>query len=130
MHDLYDLYVLPRVPSEISIKHVPLLLCCCHGIISPHTVAAQFALCNVGSACREDFRNANGSEDKMWPELDAQARKSRIHSERNRLSLNEYQPPVVPKYTEVSHHSESRSINIDSVWWLLLFICFYAVVYG
>lgn len=69
--------------------------------MSCHVLPLQFSWCNVGSACREDFRKANGSEYEIWPELNPKERKTRIRSEKNRLKLNEYQPMLVPKYTEV-----------------------------
>lgn len=62
----------------------------------------QLLVCNVGSACLEDLREANGSKVDMWPEIGPTMRINRIGSEKNRLKLNKYQPAVVPKYTEVT----------------------------
>ncbi|CAM9423224.1 unnamed protein product, partial [Laminaria digitata] len=77
----------------------------------------QFALCNVGSACREDFREANGSEGDMWPEETMTVRAGRIRTEKNRLKLNQYQPPLVPRYTEVGYKKEK--LNPDTYAYLM-----------
>lgn len=62
----------------------------------------QWAVCNVGSSCREEYIRANGTSDKMWVEGPEGVAESRLGMERNRLKLNEYQVAIVPKYTEVS----------------------------
>lgn len=58
-------------------------------------------MCNVGSSCREEYNRANGSESNMWPDEDTSMARKRLHSERSRVKLNEYQPAIVPKFTEV-----------------------------
>ena len=62
----------------------------------------QFAVCNVGSSCREEYARANGSDAEMWVDEGGSIARMRLNSERNRVRLNEYQPAVVPKFTEVS----------------------------
>lgn len=58
-------------------------------------------MCNVGSSCREEYVHANGSESKLWLDEETGMARKRLNSERSRVKLNEYQPAIVPKFTEV-----------------------------
>eukprot|EP00904_Undaria_pinnatifida_P011948 jgi/Undpi1/7884/HiC_scaffold_24.g10356.m1 len=66
----------------------------------------EFALCNVGSACREDLHLAGGNTGDMWADETMTVRTGRYRSEKNRLKLNQYQPALVPRYTEVGYKKE------------------------
>ncbi|CAM9324034.1 unnamed protein product [Pylaiella littoralis] len=66
----------------------------------------ETAVCNVGSSCRVEYTRANGTVDKMWPGEEDRIAVLRLGSERNRLKLNEYQPALVPKYTELGYKKE------------------------
>eukprot|EP00903_Cladosiphon_okamuranus_P005880 g5816.t1 len=66
----------------------------------------EFAVCNVGSSCREEYNRANGSESDMWPGEEASMARTRLQSERSRVKLNEYQPAIVPKFTELGYKKE------------------------
>lgn len=62
---------------------------------------AQELVCNVGSACRDEYRQANGSDMNIWPDEETRVQFTRLQTEKNRLMLNKYQPSLVPKFTEV-----------------------------
>ncbi|CAM9285535.1 unnamed protein product, partial [Hapterophycus canaliculatus] len=78
----------------------------------------EFSVCNIGSSCREEFNEANGSVAKLWVESeDFDIASKRLNSERSRVKLNEYQPAIVPKYTEIGYKKEK--LNPETFAYLL-----------
>ncbi|CAM9160642.1 unnamed protein product [Choristocarpus tenellus] len=60
-------------------------------------------VCNLRSACLEEFSEANWSLEALWPDTNEETRKARTRCEKSRIALNRNQPVAVPKFTEVGY---------------------------